>query len=427
MKLRFALILLTVVLSLSTSADHTTDNCPEAWFPILNSQGLDGLGVNIHFTDPKPGEIKMIAAAGVRWVRMDFVWAATEKAPGKYDFSDYDRLLAALQPFDIGALLILDYGNPLYYDAAPPRTESARQAFARWAAAAASHFSGRRVIWEIYNEPNNEMFWKPKPAVDEYVALALAVGKAFRAVAPNEKLIGPATSIDFPFIEACFKAGLLNYWSAVSVHPYRQTDPEKAAKDYCRLRRLIQQYRGSDGNAVDIPIISSEWGYSAAWRNMNEEKQSVLLAREMLTNVANGIPISIWYDWRNDGSDTTEAEENFGLVSHTHQPASAQPFEPKPAYRAMKTVGDFLAGYRFEKRLKIGSDDDYVLVFTKGSESRIAAWTTSAQKHRLVVPLAAGQFAWMRHNGERIGAITSNGSGTSIEISTAPVYMIPAN
>jgi len=270
------------------------------------------------------------------------------------------------------------------------------------------------------------MFWRPKPAVDEYVALALAVGKAFRANTLNEKLIGPATDMDFPFIEACFKAGLLGYWSAVSVHPYRQTDPEKAAKDYCRLRRLIQQYR-SDGNAVDIPIISSEWGYSAAWRNMNEEKQSALLAREMLTNVANGIPISIWYDWRNDGSDTTEAEENFGLVSHTHQPASAQPFEPKAAYRAMKTVGDFLAGYRFERRLKIGSDDDYVLVFTKGSESRIAAWTTSAQKHRLVIPLAAGQFAWMRHNGERIGAITSNGSGTSIEISTAPVYLIPAN
>ena len=28
-----------------------------------------GLGVNIHFTDPEPGEIKMIAAAGFRWVR----------------------------------------------------------------------------------------------------------------------------------------------------------------------------------------------------------------------------------------------------------------------------------------------------------------------------------------------------------------------
>jgi polysaccharide biosynthesis protein PslG len=420
MKLRFALILLTVVLSLSTSADHTNDNCPEAWSANLNSQAFDGLGVNIHFTEPQPGEVKMIAAAGVRWVRMDFVWAETEKAPGIYDFSAYERLLGSLQPFDIGALLILDYGNPLYDHGAPPRTESARQAFARWAAAAAGHFAGRRVIWEIYNEPNNEMFWRPKPAVDEYVALALTVGKAFRSAAPNEKLMGPATGMDFPFIEACFKAGLLNYWSAVSVHPYRQTNPENAARDYCRLRRMIQQYRLRE----EIPIISSEWGYSAAWRNMDEEKQSALLARQMLTNAANGVPISIWYDWRNDGSDPAEPEENFGLVSNSYQSVSAQPFEPKPAYRAMKTVSEFLAGYKLEKRLVIGSDDDYVLVFAKGPERRIAAWTTSPAAHRITIPLDAGEYKLTTHIGASSIARSSNPPGLSIKVSTAPVYLV---
>src|SRR6185295_8981306 len=34
----------------------------------------DCLGVNIHFTDPRPGEMKMLADAGFRWVRMDFHW-----------------------------------------------------------------------------------------------------------------------------------------------------------------------------------------------------------------------------------------------------------------------------------------------------------------------------------------------------------------
>ena len=57
----------------------------------------DGFGVNIHFTDPRPGEMKMIAEAGVRWVRMDLKWDATEREPGRYDFSEYDRLMAALE------------------------------------------------------------------------------------------------------------------------------------------------------------------------------------------------------------------------------------------------------------------------------------------------------------------------------------------
>src|SRR4051812_9669584 len=28
----------------------------------------DGIGVNIHFTDPRPGEMEMLAAAGFKWV-----------------------------------------------------------------------------------------------------------------------------------------------------------------------------------------------------------------------------------------------------------------------------------------------------------------------------------------------------------------------
>ncbi len=88
MTLRFALILLTLFLALSISADRTRNNCPGAWSPTSNPQTLDrGLGVNIHFTDPRPDEIKMIADAGFRWVRMDFVWETTEKTRGRYDFS----------------------------------------------------------------------------------------------------------------------------------------------------------------------------------------------------------------------------------------------------------------------------------------------------------------------------------------------------
>ena len=450
MTLRTFLILLTLFLSLSISADRARNDCPGAWSTTSNPTRFDrGLGVNIHFTDPHPGEIKMIAAAGFRWVRMDFVWAETEKARGRYDFSAYDRLLESLRPFDIGALLILDYANPIYDHGAPPRTEGTRKAFADWAAAAARHFAGRRVIWEIYNEPNNKMFWKPQPDVSEYVGLALAVGRAFRTAAPNEKLIGPATGLDWPFLEACFKAGLLDYWTAVSVHPYRQTDPEEAANDYCRLRKMIERYRtrsgpgsprgqpawggGSDGNKgsslassnAEIPIISSEWGYSSAWRGLSDEKQGALEAREMLTNLANDIPISIWYDWRDDGSDPNEPEQHFGLVRNAYQASRDPVFEPKPAYLAAKTLTMFLDGYVYQRRLPVGSDSDYILVFSKGNELRLAAWTTAASSHRVVVPDKEGNFRITKHNGENAGTISATQEGLQIELSTFPLYLTP--
>jgi hypothetical protein len=38
----------------------------------LTKPVTDGFGVNIHFTQPKAGELEMLAAAGFKWVRMDF-------------------------------------------------------------------------------------------------------------------------------------------------------------------------------------------------------------------------------------------------------------------------------------------------------------------------------------------------------------------
>ena len=391
----------------------------------------DGFGVNIDFTDARPGEIRMLSEAGFRWVRMDLKWDATEKERDRYDFASYDRLMAALEPYNIHALFILDYGNPLYDNGAPPRTEIARQAFARWAVAAAKHYAGRGAIWEVYNEPNHATFWPPRPNSQEYVALALVVGRAFRVAVPGEKLIGPATSeIDFDFLESCFKAGLLEYWSAVSVHPYRRDEPETAARDYCRLRELIKTYAPvSTGNGNDrigvtreIPIISSEWGYSSVWPGMSDEKQGQLLARSWLTNLANGISLSIWYDWRDDGLDPNEAEHHFGTVSNSYHEGRELIYDGKPNYVAAKTLSAFLSGYRFEKRLNSGGADDYVLVFRKGKDQRFAAWTTADRAHNVLIPVDAGQYSITSHKGEDVHVVSADQKGLAITLSEAPVY-----
>jgi hypothetical protein len=394
------------------------------------------LGVNIHFTDPHPGEIKMLAAAGFRWVRMDFKWDVTETAAGSYDFAPYERLLAALAPYKIRALFILDYNHRLYDNGDSPHTEAGRQAFARWAAAAAKHFQGRGIIWEMYNEPNH-VFWRPQPNVGDYTKLALATGKAIRAAAPGETMTGPATAgIDFSFLEACFQAGLLEYWTAVSVHPYRQSDPETVASDYCRLRQMIATY----APGKQIPIISGEWGYSSAWRGMNEEKQGERLARHWLINAANGINISIWYDWHDDGEDANEAEHRFGTVAYAYKSeglANGDVYDAKPAYLAAKTLSAFFDGYRFVKRLPVGGAPDYVLLFRKENDTRIAAWTTSPFPHPVSIPFSdlantsgplnanapARQFQIISHTGQGLPWVTLQQDQLVISVKSSPQYL----
>src|SRR5262249_598366 len=148
------------------------------------------------------------------------------------------------------------------------------------------------------------------PNVQDYVLLGRAVGQAIRAVAPDETFIGPATSgVDLGFLLSCFQGGLLEYFDAVSVHPYRSGGPESVAADHGRLPQLIDYYAPA---GKYIPILSGEWGYSSAGRG--EEAQGKLLPRQWLTNLANNIPLSIWYDWHDDGPDPSDPEHHFGTV-----------------------------------------------------------------------------------------------------------------
>ena len=279
----------------------------------------EGLGVNIHFTSPRPGEMEMLAAGGFRLVRMDFAWAGIERKAGEYDFSAYDGLVKACEEHHVRPMFILDYANPNYDQGLSPHTDEGRAAFAKWAAASAQHFKGRGVVWEMYNEPNIH-FWKPRPNVDDYAKLAVAVGKALKEAAPGETYVGPATSeVDLAFIETCFKAGLLDYWSAVSVHPYRQKDPETVSADYRKLRQLIRKYAPPEKVVKGVPILSGEWGYSTAWNGFDEERQGKYLPRQWLVNLYNEVPVSVWYDWHDDGTNPKEGEHHFGTVHNEYQ------------------------------------------------------------------------------------------------------------
>lgn len=391
----------------------------------LNPAVPEGLGVNIHFTDARPGEMEMLAAGGFTWIRMDLSWSGTEKIKGEYDFSAFERLLDSLDQHGIRAMLILDYHNRFYDEGLSPYTDEGRAAFARWAAAAVAKFKGRGVIWEMYNEPNIS-FWKPRPNPPDYIKLAIEVGKAIRASAPDELYVGPATSkIDMPFLEACFEAGLLQYWDAVTVHPYRQSSPETVVPEYAKLRRAIERYAPA---GKVIPILSGEWGYSVAWQQFDSERQARYLARQWLVNLSQSVPLSIWYDWRDDGKDPKEPEHNFGTVRHNYRRDQQPVFEPKPAYRAAQTLTRCLNGLRFNKRLDLGRDEDWCLLFAAGDRQALACWTTHRGEPReVLLPTGRGKFRVVGLTGEEVVEREADDAGLRLALGGDVRYVLPAD
>jgi hypothetical protein len=333
----------------------------------------DCVGVNIHFTGQPQKDLDGLESGGFGWIRMDFEWASIEKTKGVYDFSQYDSLLAGLTARHIRPLFILDYGNPLY-EADSPSTPEARAAFARFAAAAAAHYRGKTILWEIWNEPNGG-FWHPNPDVSAYGALALSAAHAIHATDPNATVLAPASSgIPLDYLESLFKQGLLQDIDAVSLHPYRSSNPETATQDYAAVRRLIHQYAPP---GKDIPLVCSEWGYTTV--NVSELQQAQYLTREWLSNLADGVRLSIWYDWHDDGTVPTNGEHHFGTVRND--------YVPKPSFLAARTLTHTLNGYRFIKRIPLASPNDYLLLFSHGAGPiKLAAWTTGPD-HDILLPI----------------------------------------
>lgn len=170
----------------------------------------------------------------------------------------------------------------------------------------------------------------------------------------------------------------------------------------------------------NIPIISGEWGYSNInWdkARLSNEQQAQYLAREFLINLYQKIPVSIWYDWKNDGTNPNEREHHFGTVMHD--------LKPKPAYFAARTLSSALAGFSIDKRLYLGSDEDFAFKLTRKKAEAIAIWTIG-KEHKVTLPIEASEARIIHFLGkeEKRTASAGKNGGLELTISQNPQYLL---
>ncbi|UCE46477.1 MAG: cellulase family glycosylhydrolase [Phycisphaerales bacterium] len=380
--------------------------------PILPN----GFGINIHFRG-QPRDLDMIADAGFKLIRMDLTWAMVEQDKGIYVFKKlgYDSLTEGCAKRGIRLLYILDYGNTLYEKGRSVRTQAGREAFAAFAEAAAERYAGRGILWEIWNEPNIKHFWDPQPSVDDYCRLVKLTAPRIKKADPNGLVVAGATSqIPFEWLEGCFKKGLLEWIDVLSVHPYRSQPPETVVEDYAELRRLVERYVPE---GKQVPIISGEWGYSNLnWdqTRLSEQEQAEYLARMFLINLHQGIDVSVWYDWKNDGTNPNEREHQFGVVRHD--------CNPKAAYLAAKVLSSTLAGYCLDERLDLGNDRDFAFRLTNGEREAIAFWTMD-DRHTVTLPVEPSEVTLVGLYGGKV-VINWKSQNLKLRALRSPQYLL---
>ncbi|HET7539019.1 MAG TPA: hypothetical protein VFK05_04080 [Polyangiaceae bacterium] len=347
----------------------------------------NNFGVNVH--GATEADLDMIAAMGLKFVRIDLTWEVTERAPEVYDFAPYDVLARQLQARDLRPLFILSYSNPLYAKPvairkrAPtlekpsaPAVPKAVAAFARWAARAVSHFQHYNAVFELWNEPDLDDFWPPQSNAQHYVALASAACREIRQTTPEATIIGPAAAKpptlsrpSTPFLSAVLGSEVLSCLDGVSVHPYLHIpDLKYTTRNWDLLRRSIAQ--SSRSRRPPVPINSESGlttgGGTLLHRAPDEGAQASYVVRMMLLDFESGVPISIWYDWRDDGDDASEPENRFGLVRRDRS--------AKPAYLALKTLLSELSGFSLQCS-KRDTDGLLSLVFGRSNaRTKLVSW-----------------------------------------------------
>ena len=99
--------------------------------------------------------------------------------------------------------------------------------------------------------------------------------------------------------------------------------------------------------------------------------------------------------------------------------------KPKPAFFAAKTFAEQLRGFRFLRRIPLPNTRDYVLVFERQGEERLAAWTSSAKKSFVVLKEIKGEFLETNYLGDKTQKRISGASGLALTLESSPKYFIP--
>ena len=360
------------------------------------------LAVNIHFTHDDAG-LEAAKGIGFSRVRMDFAWSAVESTKGVYDFSNYDALVASLAARGMTLHLILDYGNRFYPPTSDPAFVSTTvPAFAAYAKAGAAHFAGKGVTFEVWNEANLPRFWMSTPNPSDYAALAKAAIAAAHEGDPSAKVSTTGVSgYDFAFVRGYLAEGGADGADAIGVHPYRPSGGETITDDTLLLRSIVGALPGAPA------VWDTEWGYTSTSFGGDghaptaQATQATFVVREILSAWAVGFPLAVVYDLRDDGTDPTNSDDNYGLI--------ANDYTDKPAAVGVRTLSNIAKGHDFVGFLDLEPTSLYAMRLDGLRDVVVALWSGVPQ----------GQVRVTLVNAKRATSML----GTSIDISSGSIVV----
>jgi polysaccharide biosynthesis protein PslG len=211
-------------------------------------------------------------------LRLPVYWFEVEPRQGVHDFDQLDATIGAAAAAGVRVLPFV-YGTPPWLAdeaATPPLRDRASRAWRRFLARLVRRYgrggslwrgrSIRRPIrrWQIWNEPNFPIFWKPRPSATAYVRLLRISARTIRRLDPVARIVtagvAPVEDGMYPwtFLRRMYRVpGATRAFDIAALHPYATS---LGSLEY-ELRHVRQAMaRGGDGSK---PLLITEFGVAS--------------------------------------------------------------------------------------------------------------------------------------------------------------------
>lgn len=361
--------------------------------------------------------VAMMAANGVRAVRMNVSWSGSEPAAkGSFNtgwLAEIDYAVGAAHAAGIEVLMPIADGVPYWASADPAKYEDGSGRhwnkywrpvkmadYADFVRYVVNRYSAKGVhVYEVWNEPNLKHFWPSGPSASDYVSMLKPAYAAIKQADPGATVVlGGLSKNDAVFMDNLYRAGAAPYFDVAAVHPYSgAVDPTTCwndpltgapAKDaFCGIEAVRSTMVAHGDSGTPMWLTEFGWSTASSTYGVTELKQAEFLTKAFAKLESYPyVTKAFWYTFRNVywlKDDPSSFGANTGLIRTD--------FTAKPALSALKSLS---AGPTTAP--PPAAPTNPTVTATAVSATRIdVTWTASSTATSYVVQRSLDKAAWV--------------------------------
>jgi hypothetical protein len=282
-------------------------------------------------------ELAAMKAIGITSIRLDADWSIVQHAGARsFSWGQLDRAVTSVRAAGMTVDLIID-GTPAWAakagtsgDVSPPPASPAQ--YATFAARVAARYAPHGVkLFEIWNEPNSAGFWSPKPDPAAYTADLKAAHAAIKRAEPSALVISgglaPETNdgtniAPITFLQDMYADGAKGSFDALGYHPYSYPALPATVAQWSGWSQMsqtspsIRSVMTSHGDAAKQIWITEVGAPSSGPDGVGQKGEATDMTQAIAsTKSTSWIGGLYLYSWQDEGTDTSNDQDWFGLVT----------------------------------------------------------------------------------------------------------------